>query len=266
MRRLIARFWLQIQRHTPDLRGKQWCSRALTRLLGPVPLRSADGIWLDTRLSSAMDLSFLDPDGGGHDLIRQAIGALQPGDRMLDVGANTGYLSLLAARRVGQSGLVIAVEPSQREFQRLLANLRLNRASNVLPLNLAGGNQPGISRLTIEPDHTGLNRIDHNGEESSAGQPSQVLPLAALELSELALVKIDTEGFELFTLQGLEPMLRQQQIRRLVVEISPIFLQHHHQAPADIYNLLASHGYRPAIGPLNERQWDELFEPDKSRR
>lgn len=266
MRRLIARCWLQIRRHTPDLRGKQWCSRALTRLLGPVPLRSADGIWLDTRLSSAMDLSFLDPDGGGHDLIRQAIAALQPGDRMLDVGANTGYLTLLAARRVGQTGLVIAVEPSQREFQRLLANLRLNRASNVLALNLAGGDQPSISLLTIEHDHTGLNHIDHNGQASSACQPCQVLPLAALELGELALVKIDTEGFELFTLRGLEPLLRQQRIRRLVVEISPIFLQHHQQTPAEIYDLLSSHGYRPTVGPLAERQWDELFEANNSRR
>jgi ABC-type arginine transport system ATPase subunit len=46
---------------------------------------------------------------------------------------------------VGKSGLMIAVEPSQREFQRLLANLRLNRASKVLALNLAGGDQPSIA-------------------------------------------------------------------------------------------------------------------------
>ena len=262
MRRLIARCWLQIRRHTPDLRGKQWCSRALTRLLGPVPLRSPDGIWLATRLSSAMDLSFLDPSGGGHDLIRQAIARLGPGDRMLDVGANTGFLTLLAARRVGPSGLVIAVEPSQREFQRLLDNLRLNRANNVLALNLASGDQAGISRLTIEPDHTGLNRIGHNGKGNAGSQPCQVLPMAALGLGELALVKIDTEGFELFTLRGLEPLLQQRQIRQLVVEISPMFLQHHQQTPADIYDLLASHGYRPTVGPLAERQWDELFVSD----
>jgi hypothetical protein len=86
--------------------------------------------------------------------------------------------------------------------------------------------------------------------------------MAALGLGELALVKIDTEGFELFTLRGLEPLLQQRQIRQLVVEISPIFLQHHQQTPADIYDLLASHGYRPTVGPLAERQWDELFVSD----
>ena len=260
MRRLIARCWLDIRRRTPDLRGKQWCSRALTRLLGPVPLRSPDGIWLDTRLSSAMDLSFLAPDGGGHDLIRQAIDALQPGDRMLDVGANTGFLTLLAARRVGPSGLVIAVEPSQREFQRLLTNLRLNRASNVLALNLAGGDQPGISRLKIEPDHTGLNRIGHNDHASIDNQLCQVLPLAALDLGELALVKIDTEGFELFALRGLEPLLKQKRIRKLIVEISPVFLRYHQQKASDIYTMLEYYGYHPKICPSGKEQWDELFE------
>ena len=89
------------QLHTPDLRGKQAFSRALTRLLRAVPLRSPDGIWLDTWLSSPMDFSFLDPKGDGHDLIRQAIGELRPGDRMLDIGTNRGFLTLLATRRVG---------------------------------------------------------------------------------------------------------------------------------------------------------------------
>ena len=59
---------------------------------------------------------------------------------------------------------MIAVEPSLREFQLLVANLWLNRAKNVLALNLAGGDQPGISRLAIEPDHTGLNHIGHREE------------------------------------------------------------------------------------------------------
>lgn len=178
---------------------------------------------------------------------------------MLDVGANTGYFSLLAARLVGSEGLVIALEPSQREFQRLLANMQLNHANNVLALNLASGDRLGVSRLTVEPDHTGLNRIEQGGATSSSSQLCQVIPLAALQLGSLALAKIDTEGYELFTLRGLEPMLRQQSIQRLLVEISPLFLQKHQQTSADIYNLMARHGYRPTIGPLNEQQWDELF-------
>ena len=43
------------------------------------------------------------------------------------------------------------------------------------------------------------------------------------------------------------------------MEISPTFLEQHQQTAADIYQLMARHGYRPTLGPLNERQWDELF-------
>lgn len=93
---------------------------------------------------------------------------------MLDVGANTGYFSLLAARLVGSEGLVIALEPSQREFQRLLANMQLNHANNVLALNLASGDRLGVSRLTVEPDHTGLNRIEQGEPRAAAASSARL--------------------------------------------------------------------------------------------
>ena len=45
----------------------------------------------------------------------------------IDLGANEGLYSLFAARRVGPTGTVIAVEPSAREYERLVANLRACR-------------------------------------------------------------------------------------------------------------------------------------------
>src|SRR5262245_14168879 len=52
---------------------------------------------------------------------------LSPGDVFLDIGANMGYYSLIAAEAVGVDGLVIAVEPSLLNLSRLLSNLQLNR-------------------------------------------------------------------------------------------------------------------------------------------
>ena len=57
--------------------------------------------------------------------------ALEPGMVVLDGGANEGLFSLYSARRVGSRGSVLAVEPSRREFERLLANVALNRLDNV---------------------------------------------------------------------------------------------------------------------------------------
>src|SRR5260370_11866952 len=56
---------------------------------------------------------------------------LEPGMIALDLGAHQGYYALLAAKRVGRSGRVIAFEPSPRERWALRLNLILNRCINV---------------------------------------------------------------------------------------------------------------------------------------
>ena len=54
--------------------------------------------------------------------------ALQPGDTFVDVGANSGFFSLLGASLVGEAGAVVAVEACPATCARLRANLELNPA------------------------------------------------------------------------------------------------------------------------------------------
>ena len=63
--------------------------------------------------------------------------ALRPGDIVIDVGANVGLHTLLAARLVGATGRVHAIEASPWIFARLLRNLAANRAANVRAYNMA---------------------------------------------------------------------------------------------------------------------------------
>jgi FkbM family methyltransferase len=49
----------------------------------------------------------------------------------LDIGAHHGLYTLLASRRVGRRGMVVAFEPSPRERRRLAKHLRVNRCANV---------------------------------------------------------------------------------------------------------------------------------------
>ena len=46
-------------------------------------------------------------------------GVVRPGMTFIDVGANEGYFTLFAARRVGRAGRVVSVEPSSRERRQL---------------------------------------------------------------------------------------------------------------------------------------------------
>ena len=95
----------------------------------PIPLRLPFGVWWLAE-KSALD----------HELIynefeqmetRFVERLLRPGMTVVDVGAHHGLYTLLASKRVGRKGRVIALEPSPREFRRLKKHLRWNRCSNV---------------------------------------------------------------------------------------------------------------------------------------
>src|SRR5205807_5464610 len=66
---------------------------------------------------------------------------LRPGDVFVDVGANIGYFSVLAAGLVGPAGAVVAVEPSPTAFGMLVANLARNDAANARAVNLAAADR-----------------------------------------------------------------------------------------------------------------------------
>ena len=75
---------------------------------------------------------------------------LHRGDTFVDVGANTGYFSLLAAALVhGKGGGVVAIEACPRTFRRLQANLMRNAglASCIRPLQLAAAEAEGRTTL-----------------------------------------------------------------------------------------------------------------------
>ncbi|MBI2921475.1 MAG: FkbM family methyltransferase [Planctomycetes bacterium] len=131
---------------------------------------------------------------------------LRPGDRFVDVGANIGYYTLLAAALVGPSGAVEAFEPGQPALDRLRENIALNRLFNVRVHALALSDTPGSARFLTGRDTT--NRL---AASADAASPSSSVPAARLDdlLSgqPCALGKIDVEGAELRVLQGAEGML-----------------------------------------------------------
>ena len=56
---------------------------------------------------------------------------MRPGDVFVDVGANIGLYTLIAAHIVGASGRVYAFEPGSETYRRLLSNVQLNQMTNV---------------------------------------------------------------------------------------------------------------------------------------
>src|SRR5688572_30737361 len=74
---------------------------------------------------------------------------VEPGDTVVDVGANIGYNTLYAAHRVGPQGRVYALEPAQDNLAVLYANLFTNNLTNVTVLPYAAGNKSEIKKFFL---------------------------------------------------------------------------------------------------------------------
>ena len=78
----------------------------------------------------------------------------RPGMTVVDVGANLGYYSLLAARLVGPSGRVVALEPNSENCRLLLSSLRRSGLGNVQVLPVAADVEKGWAYYST---HVGSN-------------------------------------------------------------------------------------------------------------
>jgi FkbM family methyltransferase len=135
---------------------------------------------------------------------------LKEGMVFIDVGANDGYYTLFAARRVGPRGKVAAVEPSTRERANLQRNLDRNRLDNVSIVPAALGAASGHADLHLahgaHAGHNTLGGFAHAGVIAESLERVKVETLdnvvAELGLKRVDFVKIDVEGAEASVIAG----------------------------------------------------------------
>jgi len=180
---------------------------------------------------------------------------LRTGDRFLDVGANVGSYALLAAKLVGPTGHVVAVEPHLATCQRLLKNIRLNPPCVVTVLSVALSHCEGFSPFYYASAASGSSgsqigrAVGENGSTFSAVAQERkfvttVDRLCAQEvLGTPFSAKIDVDGQEPLILAGMAGVLAQRKVRRLLVEIHP-------HTEQNIVDFLGRYGYT-----LRERQY-----------
>jgi len=171
---------------------------------------------------------------------------LQPGEVFVDVGANIGYFSVLAASVVGEGGAVIAFEPDPDNFRLLQANVALNGYREqvvVVEAGLAGSCRAG--QLFLSEDNLGDHQIYATADARSSlsvtlYNGSQYL---ADKLQRLDLLKVDTQGSEYEVMAGLLPLLRQlPSVPRIIIELTPWSLRQAGASGRALIELLATLG------------------------
>jgi FkbM family methyltransferase len=197
---------------------------------------------------------------------------LRPGDVFIDVGANIGYFSLQAARLVGSTGAVVAIEASPSIHDKLRANLALNATRNVRTVNLAVSDRASMLRLYLGPvDNVGGTTLVADGTPGSTFEcvvPARPLGdiVTADEWRRARLVKIDVEGAEAAVVAGMVPLLAQAPPDlELVVEIAPRTLERQGNSPEDVLQIFRAAGFH-AYKIENDYSAESYLDPRATRR
>ena len=129
---------------------------------------------------------------------------LRPGGVVVDIGANVGYYTLLAARHVGRTGRVIAFEPNPESLKVLLLNtLGVGDAVRVYPFAVSD-HQGFLSLMRI-----GSIASSKRVAEAELRYPSDVTITYAIRLDDalrdeerIDVVKVDVDGHDYRAMRG----------------------------------------------------------------
>ena len=170
---------------------------------------------------------------------------VKDGDCILDVGANTGYLTLWFGRTAGIAGRVYSFEPFPSTFEKLAENIWLNGMSNVTAVKKAVSDKNGMAQC-IAGEFSGMCRVVAAGADRRDAQVETVtVDTFARErgLDTIDFIKIDVEGMERFVLRGAERTIEKCR-PKLMVEVSPANLERYGCSPEDLLSAIRKMNYR----------------------
>lgn len=136
---------------------------------------------------------------------------IRPGDTVYDLGANSGYFSLLCSLLTGPAGRVIAFEPLPANILLLNRHLSLNRIANCTVVETAVSDREGTGSFLVTPNRS-MGRLEAAGNNEPDSVPVRIVTLDGMvargEIPPPALIKCDVEGAELNVLRGASMVLK----------------------------------------------------------
>jgi FkbM family methyltransferase len=150
------------------------------------------------------------------------LGLLRKGSKVIDVGANVGWFTLLAASRIGNTGTVLSFEPETKSFELLSKSVARNRFDNVKLLSQIVYDSDGMGTLHLNPDEsqTGLHSIvrDFGGKQLVVPSTKLDTAVTRFNINQVDVLKVDVEGAEPRVLAGAMSLISQRRVRFIVLE------------------------------------------------
>lgn len=131
---------------------------------------------------------------------------LTPGVVLVDVGANIGYYTLVAASSLGDTGKIIAFEPSPENCSLLKMSVEKNGFRNVKVYTKAVADISGVVGLKMD-DSNGMIHKEHL-DACTYQVEAVTLDDVLRNESRIDVIKMDIEGAEGLVIQGAEQIIQ----------------------------------------------------------
>jgi FkbM family methyltransferase len=182
-----------------------------------------------------------------HGYMRQL---LRPGDTVVDIGANIGFSTLIAARAVGNEGRVYAFEPFGSAANELRDNLERNNITNVGIFRKAVLDNSGRRPLAVSRDsaRNSFARNTHPNQKIENWYPVETVTLDSFVSrsgsGRIKLINIDVEGAAGLVINGGAGALSGDQAPMLSVRLSDATLSGFSTSTGKVFDKLETLGYR----------------------
>jgi len=193
------------------------------------------------------------------DLFKKTV---KEGDVFLDLGANIGYFTILAARLTGSTGKIFSFEPEPKNFEYLRKNIEINNYNWAEPFLKAVSDKNGMTKLFVCSYDTGHHTINQNegieayGHGRKNEKKSIEIEMVNLDIflkgktDRVDVVKMDVEGAEYLALMGMDNILRDNKNIKLFVEFFPLLIEKMGNSPQEfIKKLLVDYGFKIFLIP-----------------
>jgi len=133
---------------------------------------------------------------------------VKKGDIVIDIGANIGLYTLLAAKKTGKTGKVISFEPTPEIFFRLEENIKGNNFTNIDSRNIGLSHKK--DNLIFFVSNNGYDAWNSLAPSKDSKLQNRIkidvstldIELKEVDKSKITFVKLDVEGWEKFVILG----------------------------------------------------------------
>jgi len=183
---------------------------------------------------------------------------VQEGNTVIDLGANLGYFSLLAANIMGASGKIYSFEPESNNYKYLLKNIELNNY-NITATQKAVADKNGKAKFYICPYDSGHHTLNqYEGISSYRSVPlyskEEFIEIDTIKLDDFLservdVIKMDVEGSEMLALMGMDKIIKRSENLKMFIEFFPLLIKKMGNSPKEFIDRLLDYHFSIFIVP-----------------